>query len=177
MSERPAAKETSSSYHHGDLAQAALETAVKMLEAKGPKGLVLRQIAAELGVTHKAIYRHYADKETLLAAVAAYGYRALADAVTEAEPSKARFCAAYIDFALARSALYAFMMESHAGPSSPALNEAIRAVIDIARQVFEDDDAVKRAWIILHGGLSLHGAGALRRRSRDELNAFLCAMI
>ena len=65
-------------YHHGDLPRALREAATRLLAARGSEGLTLREAARAVGVHHAAAYRHFADKRTLLAAVAEEGYAALA---------------------------------------------------------------------------------------------------
>ncbi|MBU8894496.1 TetR/AcrR family transcriptional regulator [Corallococcus sp. H22C18031201] len=67
-----------SRYHHGDLRQALVDAAVALIAEEGFAALTLREVARRAGVTHAAPYRHFADKEALLEAVAAEGYRAMA---------------------------------------------------------------------------------------------------
>jgi AcrR family transcriptional regulator len=64
-------------YHHGDLRRALLAAATTLLERTGPPGLTLREIARTAGVSHAAAYRHFADKEALLAELAEGGFREL----------------------------------------------------------------------------------------------------
>ncbi|MGB3298966.1 MAG: TetR/AcrR family transcriptional regulator [Phormidesmis sp.] len=61
-------------YHHGDLRQALLKSALDILKAKDVQGLSLREVARQAGVSHTAPYRHFADKAALLAAVAEEGF-------------------------------------------------------------------------------------------------------
>src|SRR6185295_8903280 len=81
MSTSKAAKR---SYHHGDLREAVLRTAGQMLEKQGVEALTLRQLAGRIGVSHNAPYRHFPDRESLLAALAAEGYAMLGAAQREA---------------------------------------------------------------------------------------------
>jgi AcrR family transcriptional regulator len=69
---------TKAPYHHGDLANALIDAATKVVELDGPAALSLRDLAAQLGVSRAAPYRHFADREALLAAVARRGFEALA---------------------------------------------------------------------------------------------------
>ncbi len=64
-------------YHHGDLRRSLRETAFGLLERVGPAALTLREIARSAGVSHAAAYRHFADKEALLAELAEGGFREL----------------------------------------------------------------------------------------------------
>ena len=71
MAERP--------YHHGALKPALLTAALEALEQDGVEQVSLRDLSARLGVSRMAAYRHFADKEDLLASVAALGFERLGD--------------------------------------------------------------------------------------------------
>lgn len=163
-------------YHHGDLARAALNAAVAIIDREGSEAVSMRAIAAELGVTHRALYRYYGDRDALLSACAAAGYRALLERVAPSTDLRG-YSEAYLQFALARPHLYATMLRAHVGARSEELERAVGAVIGRARTAIGDDRAVQRAWTILHGGLSLHAAGALRARDGDALVAFLLTLV
>lgn len=62
---------TKASYHHGNLKQALVTAALRELAKEGIAGVSLRGVARRAGVTPPAVYRHFADKDALLAAVAA----------------------------------------------------------------------------------------------------------
>jgi AcrR family transcriptional regulator len=66
-------------YHHGDLPQALIAAARRLLATRGPDAFTLRETARVVGVNHAAAYRHFADKRALLAAVAEESFRALAE--------------------------------------------------------------------------------------------------
>jgi AcrR family transcriptional regulator len=68
-------------YHHGDLQAAVLAAAAKMIEKEGLAGLSVREAARRAGVSHNAPYRHFPDREALLAALAAEGFRELGKAL------------------------------------------------------------------------------------------------
>ena len=67
--------EIKKAYHHGDLRDSLLEAGERMLEREGPAGLSLRKLGRELGVTPGAPYRHFEDKDDLLAALSASGFQ------------------------------------------------------------------------------------------------------
>lgn len=103
-------------YHHGHLRQALLDQAVRTIQDKGVEALTLREAGARLGVSRTALYRHFADKQALLAAVAADGFRAFRDALASAWEGEGRGRAgfqamgrAYIRFALDRPSHYRVM--------------------------------------------------------------------
>jgi AcrR family transcriptional regulator len=64
-------------YHHGNLREALVDQAVRTIHRAGVEALTLRDVGASLGVSRTALYRHFADKTALLAAVATDGFRAL----------------------------------------------------------------------------------------------------
>jgi AcrR family transcriptional regulator len=96
-------------YHHGDLRAALIRAGLAILAEEGVQALSLRAAARRAGVSHAAPYRHFADKEALLAAIAEEGFNVLA---AEVEAARERFPAspreqleesgwAYVRFALA----------------------------------------------------------------------------
>jgi AcrR family transcriptional regulator len=64
-------------YHHGDLKNALIEAGIAILAEEGANGLSLRKVASRAGVSHTAPYAHFADKQALIAAISAEGYRRL----------------------------------------------------------------------------------------------------
>ena len=71
-------------YHHGSLRESLVEAALDIIATAGIDGLSLRDVARQLGVSHQAPYRHFADKRALLEAIAADGFLALTTALREA---------------------------------------------------------------------------------------------
>lgn len=164
------------SYHHGDLASEAVALALELIESDAQNGLSLRGLAERLGVTHRALYNHFRDRDDLLAAVAATGFDLLTATLADrATPSE--FIRAYAVFALSRPAVYALMMrqtypsfESHAALRAAA-DRLIAASARILAADLTGEDAVRRAvmrvWMLVHGGVSLQASGVLRGRSTD----------
>jgi AcrR family transcriptional regulator len=74
-------KANPNSYHHGNLRQALLAATLELIAETGPSGFTLREVARRAGVSHTAPYRHFEDRDALLAAVAADGFRRLDDAL------------------------------------------------------------------------------------------------
>ena len=64
-------------YHHGDLHNALIEAGTAILAEEGVAALDLRKVARRAGVSHAAPYRHFADKQALLVAIAEEGFRQL----------------------------------------------------------------------------------------------------
>ncbi|PZX18474.1 TetR family transcriptional regulator [Palleronia aestuarii] len=130
-------------YHHGNLAQALVASALELIEQKGPSGFTLSEAAKLAGVTPAAVYRHFDGREALIAEVARQGYAIFADDMERAfaggQPSAlAAFEAtgrAYLGFARRHPGHYIAMFESGIVVTrDPALN----AVATRARGVLEE---------------------------------------
>ncbi|HEX8859982.1 MAG TPA: TetR/AcrR family transcriptional regulator [Actinomycetes bacterium] len=76
-----------STYRHGDLYRALLAAGTELARAGGPDAVVLREVTRRVGVVPNAAYRHFADRQALLAAVRSAAQSALAAAI-EAEQAK-----------------------------------------------------------------------------------------
>jgi len=95
-------------YHHGDLKNALIKAGVEILARDGASGLSLRKVASRAGVSHTAPYSHFADKQSLIAAISTEGFRQLYERVSAvAEEYKAKpstqlieVAWAYVQFAL-----------------------------------------------------------------------------
>ena len=106
-------------YHHGNLRAALVETAADLARTQGPDGVVLREVARRAGVSHNAAYRHFADRDELLAEIASLAAAQLEqamqrrlDGVRETNPAqraRARLREtgrAYVEFALSEPGLF-----------------------------------------------------------------------
>lgn len=106
-------------YHHKDLKNALIAAAFAVVERDGAEAVSLRELATQVGVSRAAPYRHFADRDALLAAVAARGFddlcivysTALAGVGTGRERLNAALVA-YLDFAVRRRRLHALMFKS-----------------------------------------------------------------
>lgn len=72
---------TKAPYHHGNLRAALLDAGEQLLREQGATGVSLRAVAKEAGVSHTAPYRHFSDKQSLLAGLAEIGFARLRDAM------------------------------------------------------------------------------------------------
>ena len=68
-------------YHHGNLKPALLRAALELIAEVGPAAFTLREVARRAGISHNAPYRHFRDKDELLAAVATEGFERLEEAL------------------------------------------------------------------------------------------------
>jgi AcrR family transcriptional regulator len=172
-------------YRHGNLKSAALKAATRLVAAAGHEQLSLREVAEAVGVAHRSLYNHFADREALLDAVATEAYTRLAAILVKAETPQ-DYTAKYVRFALANRALYALMTSRpHATMKhNPPLQAAVHKVITQAMRIFcqhiespaERRRAVMKVYITLYGGISLYATGVLDQPSEKALIAELSAM-
>jgi AcrR family transcriptional regulator len=161
-------------YHHGDLRAALVGAAMDLLEEGGEAELSLRAVARRAGVSAAAPYRHYDDREALVSAVAAVGYRELAERLAAAHPSPstpdelASAAVAYVQFALERPALFRIMFGEPCDRDSDERVAATAAVSLYVRGIVErtfpqaDSEALATAvWALVHGLAFLHLDGKL----------------
>ncbi|HUJ85497.1 MAG TPA: TetR/AcrR family transcriptional regulator [Burkholderiales bacterium] len=148
------------SYHHGDLRAELVRVAGRILDQSGAATLTLREAARRAGVSHSAPYRHFADREALLAEVAAQGHEQLGAALREARAAGgAEVARAYLRFALAQPRRYRLM---YAGEISPARRAGLAQRSDPVLRALADSipglgdaqqgrRAATAAWALLHG--------------------------
>ena len=117
-------------YHHNGLRDAALRKAVQLISERGAPSFSLRELATSLGVSHTAVYRHFADKDALLREVTALGfhemtsYQQKAQARSDGTPlgRLLSLCDAYLAFAREQQGYFALMF--HSRPTSETTADA-----------------------------------------------------
>jgi AcrR family transcriptional regulator len=181
-------------YHHGDLSAALVRAAIELLEDSSEADLSLRAVARRAGVSPAAPYRHYADREALVSAVAAVGYRELAErlATAHASPSTPQQLAsaaiAYVQFALERPALFRIMFTEPCDRDNDERVAATAAVSQYVRAIVErtfpqaDAEALATAiWALVHGLAFLHLDGKLDAHSptvvAERITAAISALL
>lgn len=169
-------------YHHGDLKRALRKAARQLIADKGPSGFTIAEAARAVGVTPSAMYRHFADRDALLADVALEGFRDFADRLEAAwaDPRLTPLQAldalgrAYLAFAAEEPAAFSAMFESGlpVGPGSQlqaqadrAFNALHRAVAAVAAAAPPETRpptlmAALHIWTLSHGVATLFGRGA-----------------
>jgi AcrR family transcriptional regulator len=159
---------TRKTFRHGNLPEALIDAALVRLEADGAESLSLRELARDIGVNHRAVYRHYPDKVFLLARVAEAGWQRLTlrmkKQVAGAKPGEDTLVAAgYAFFAFARESpsLFQFMGGPRINTEGlfPDLEKAMVEALRILMQGFLDagtDAKLARARTTLFAA-ALHG--------------------
>jgi AcrR family transcriptional regulator len=180
---------TRKAYHHGNLRAELLDHAERALARGGVQGLSLRELAREIGVSHGAPRRHFADKQALLDALAVRGFerlgRELADATKGARSFRGRFerlARAYARFASENSALLEVMYSIKHDPEASAdLRAAAERSSEPALKLIADAQAAgdvvegdpERVALVLaatiQGLLAMSNSGLLGGAPLDEL--------
>jgi AcrR family transcriptional regulator len=133
-------------YHHGDLREDLVRAALELIKEKGPAGFTFADAARWAGVSPAAPYRHFRDREELLADVAKRGFALFSETLQKAwgdgKPSTAeafkRIGAAYLDFARKEPAYYAAMFEAGVNiGADPELREAAERSFNSLRMAAE----------------------------------------
>ena len=173
-------------YHHGNLAEALVQAALDLIAKVGPAGFSFAEVTRAVGVSPAAPYRHFKDREALMAAIASRGFDKFSDALTAAwNDGKPDALAAfknvgqaYLAFARKEPAYFAAMFEARVSPgSTKELTQATERAFAVLRRAC---DALiltlpenKRppslmmalhVWTMSHGIASLFGRGDAARR-------------
>ncbi len=169
-------------YHHGNLREALIEAALALIPESGPLGFTFAEAARQAGVSPAAPYRHFRDRDHLLADIAQQGFERFAEALTQAwsdgapDPLTA-LCAvgtAYLAFARTQPGYYAAMFEAGiALDATPELRDAGDRAFAILRNAAERTIAglpegkrppalmvALHVWSLSHGIASLFGGRA-----------------
>ena len=134
------------SYHHGNLREALIQAALDLISQKGPAGFTFAEAARAAGVSPAAPYRHFRDRDALLADVALRGFTAFEDALRTAwggghpNPRLAfdRLGKAYLAFARTQPALFSAMFESGLPlDAHPAARSASDRAFEVLREACE----------------------------------------
>jgi AcrR family transcriptional regulator len=174
-------------YHHGNLKEALVRAALELIAEKGPAGFTFADAARWAGVSPAAPYRHYRDRDALIADVAQRGFEAFLTALSKAwddgKPDVMtafdRLGKAYLDFAKREPAYYSAMFEAGVPLDvDPHLREASERAFAVLRGAAEKLVALLPArgrppalmvalhiWSMTHGIASLFGRGDAARRT------------
>lgn len=167
-------------YHHGNLREALIAAALDLIADRGPAGFTFAEAARSAGVSPAAPYRHFRDRDALMADVARRGFErfglALAKAWDDGHPDPRsafqNMGRAYLDFARKEPAYYVAMFESQLPPDiSPELSRAADDALSVLRLASEAVVAKLPAegrppahMVALHAWSSAHGIASLFAR-------------
>ena len=193
-------------YHHGDLRHALIEEGLRLARTGGPPALSLREVTRAAGVSPSAAYRHFADREALVHAVAGAAQLALARAIMERvagtpsdlAPAAAsierlrRVGLAYIDFARAEPGWFAlafFTQDTRASEGIVTLDDEIvapfrllmdtlDAMVDAGALAAERRPLAEWAcWSAVHGFADIAVHGPVRLQPPEVIDALASAVV
>jgi AcrR family transcriptional regulator len=179
-------------YHHGNLRETLLQGAVRVIAEAGPAAFTLREVARRAGVSHNAPYRHFRNKDALLAAIATQGFRELTRAMRgpgerhlKAIDKLKQSGLAYVAFAVRRPEHFTVMFDApvvtsedpeYAQASQESFNTLVKHI-----QICQEEgqlpagDTLERAlyaWSLVHGIAKLAVAGRIPFRTKATLLKF-----
>ena len=174
-------------YHHGNLREALIDAALNLIAQKGPAGFTFADAARSAGVSSAAPYRHFRDRDALLADVARRGFDLFAARLEQGwaggkpEPFRAfeNLGRTYLEFARGEPAYYSAMFEAGVALDSDAgLRQASERAFAVLRRAAEALCGLVPAerrppalmmslhiWALSHGIASLFGRGDAGRRA------------
>ena len=179
-------------YHHGNLKKTLLDATVKLIAKVGPRAFTLREVARQAKVSHNAPYRHFRDKEVLLAAVAAQGFERLADSMIQsAAPAEDALDAlllagrGYVQFALRWPEHFSVMFDhcqnldafpDYAASGRRAFQVLLDKILGAQRSrqlpAGDANPLAMTAWSMVHGVAKLAISGLLPFQTRDQVLEF-----
>lgn len=179
------------SYHHGDLLQSLIDAALDLIAEKDVTHVSLREIARRVGVSHTAPYRHFADKDALLAAVAQEGFLRFQQSIEEAmqpvpDPLERleAGCLDYLRYAAKHPSRYRIMFgmqEINAEKRNSAIAALARDIYSPFAAVIAEGQSVgvihegnpqlmaQTVWALMHGLAMLLMNGQLEQGERDAI--------
>ncbi len=180
-------------YHHGNLKEALIAAARRLIAEHGPQGFTLNEASRTAGVSPSAPYRHFRDRNALIEATAEEGFnlfrdRLLASAEGTATPYEAlhRMGAAYYAFALDEPGFYQAMFSSGlpavGAPVTEAGDRAFTVLENAVRALGAQEHQVRalsiKIWAFTHGMTGLIAAGSVStmeagRLAGDAVDALL----
>jgi AcrR family transcriptional regulator len=185
---------TRAGFHHGDLAQAALLAAAAQIRAAGAQSLTWRGLAEQLGVNHRALYRHFTDREDIVVQIANQGFEQLAKecagAIVGLTPPHAfrALMTAYVDFAYAEPKMYELMFSlplKEEMAINTALGQSLKTLTGLALSASKqagDTSSMSRDRVIqsmgqAHGLIMLFRSGVFDSKSPLAAKKYILGLI
>lgn len=176
-------------YHHGNLTVDLVRIAAALLEGRGEAAVTLREVARQAGVSAAAVYRHFADKEAVMRAVAAQGFAMLSETFRDAtsdigdKTEALRVLGlAYVDFADHHPNLHALMFGARIGDReadgdlAAQAHRAFHQLLTLSAACLGIDPGDKKAlgaaialWSLVHGYAALRRNGQVAGLGHDRM--------
>jgi AcrR family transcriptional regulator len=186
-SARPAGRD----YHHGNLKNALVEAAISQIAKHGARALSLRELSRCIGVSHASTYRHFPNKESVLARIAEQGFEKLTSAMeAAARPHRGDALAmlqatgvAYVDFGVSYphhlQVMFGDLITQH--ENYPTLVAASKKAYEVLVSVVREGQRAGRisaqnerlvtlaAWAQVHGLAMLIASGQIRAEGAERI--------
>ena len=153
-------------YHHGDLPAALVDAALEQIAEKGVQGFSVAEAARRTGVSISAPYRHFSDRDELLAATAVRAHeellrrfeRAIGSAASPADQAAA-LSAAYVHFAVEKRAMFEVLfgagLDKQSYPELAAsAGRVVETLVGLARPL-APDGSDEQAWALVQALVAL----------------------
>jgi AcrR family transcriptional regulator len=184
---RPARRD----YHHGNLKNVLIDAAISQIATHGARDLSLRELARSIGVSHASTYRHFPNKESVLATIAEQGFEELTRAMEAAARPHAgdplemlqATGVAYVDFGVSYphhlQIMFGDAITRH--EDYPTLVEASKKAYEVLVSVVREGQQAGRisarderlvaltAWAQVHGLAMLIASGQIRSDSAERI--------
>jgi AcrR family transcriptional regulator len=153
------------SYHHGSLREALIADGRRLLVEEGVQAVTLRELARRAGVSHGAPGRHFADRDALLAAIAASGFQELTAALRSAADASdlrtrlSQYFTTYVRFAVRNGPLVGLMFG--AKPDKPPVQQAALEFFALGAQVLGESSGGPPGPLVYVVAATVEGIGAL----------------
>ena len=184
---RPAGRD----YHHGNLKNALIEAAISQIANHGARALSLRELSRSIGVSHASTYRHFPNKESVLATIAEQGFEKLTRAMEAAARPHAgdplemlqATGVAYVEFGVTYphhlQVMFGDLITHH--ENYPALFESSKKAYEVLVSVVREGQQTGRigaqnerlvtlaAWAQVHGLAMLIASGQIRPEGAERI--------
>lgn len=181
------ATSTKRPYHHGKLREELLLSAFDILERDGADAISIRAVARAAGVAHSAPVNHFPNKQSLLTALAAIVFRALADEVMDALGNGTKtysevirtFANTVTDYALAHPNRYRLLWRRDLlDDRESELSAAMDRIYALLLEKLGEDERIRTSsletravalWSMVHGYVTMRLDGNFVEKN-DEIN-------
>ena len=176
-------KKVGGAYHHGDLKASLKRAALRLVQEKGPRGFSLNEASRLAGVTVAAPYRHFEDKDALLAEIACDGLSLMVTELREATAASGireqmlEAGMAYLRFSSVHADYFAVIFNAGLDKSKYpdvrlAAERAYGVILELSQQAENTRELASQravsAWALVHGFATLTADGALSTAMEEK---------
>ncbi len=187
-------------YHHGNVKEALIDVAMKLIEADEVEMISLRRLSKEVGVTPSAVYNHFSDKDALMLAIKIRLYEEFnhffeqrSSATDDPEQALLEMCLAYYQFSQQYPSRFRFLFSSTLPlewSTTESVEVSCRCIVRTRKlmlQIYEKyqipcgEEAVVNTtllvWSQLHGIVALKKSGSIQAAVAYQEWPASCALV